>query len=51
MHAVVYGDTVEPLYYRHPQDNVKCPDSRGVLISEVVLYTSLCSWDREQCPD
>jgi hypothetical protein len=23
----------------------------GVLISGVVLYTSLCSWDRAWCPD
>ena len=23
---------------------------RGVLISEVVLYTSLCSWDSRHCP-
>ena len=29
----------------------KCRDWQGVLISEVVLYTSLCSWDNRQCPD
>ena len=46
--------TVEPLYYVHPRDHKKCPDYRGVLISEVVLYihtVSLCSWERGQCPD
>ena len=32
-------------YYRYV-----CPHQRGVLISEVVLYTSLCSWDSRQCP-
>ena len=44
MYYAVYSGT--SLYYGHPQDNMKCPDYRGVLISEVVLYTSLCSWDR-----
>ena len=28
---------VEPLYYGHPWDHIKCPDLRGVLISEVVF--------------
>ena len=37
--------TVEPLYYGHPWDHMKCPDKRGIRILEVVLYTSLCSWD------
>ena len=31
---------MEPLlYYGHHWDRSKCPDYRGVLISEVVLYT------------
>ena len=28
-----------------------CPDQSGVLISEVVLYKSLCNWDKKECPD
>ena len=35
--------TVEPLYYGHHWDHIKCFDSRGVLFSEVVLYASLCT--------
>ncbi len=30
--------TVEPLYCGHHWDRSKCPEYRGVLISEVVLY-------------
>ena len=30
------NNTVESLYYGHPRDHMKCPDQRGVLISEVV---------------
>ena len=33
------------VYYGHPQDHVKCPDWRGVLISEVVLqHFSSCMY-------
>ena len=45
----------------HIQWNLSIPDTlgtaygvliiRGVLISWVVLYTFLCSWDHRQCPD
>ena len=42
---------MEPLYYGHHWDHMKCPDYRGVLISEVVLYTSLCNRDNRQCPE
>ena len=31
-------------------DSMHCPHQRGVLISEVVLYASLCSWDSRHCP-
>ena len=34
----------------YSRDNIKCSDKRGVLISEVVLYSSLCSWDSRRCP-
>ena len=42
-----------PLYSGHigtVWDRPKCPDQRGVLISEVGLDASLCSWDRKHSP-
>ena len=38
------GDTVEPLYSRHPWDYKKCLVQRGVLISAVDLYTFIAIW-------
>ena len=43
-----YTTTVEALY--SVQDKPKCPHQRGVLISEVVQYTSPYSWDCRHCP-
>ncbi len=36
-----YNVTVEPLYCGHHWDLPKCPDWRGVLITEIVLYTEV----------
>ena len=38
---IVHVNTVEPLYSGHHWDHSKCPDYRGVLISEVGLYRNV----------
>ena len=39
--SIIHVYTVEPLYSRHHWDCSKCPDYRGVLISEVGLYRNV----------
>ena len=38
-HVTSYSVTVKPVYSRHLGTQQNCPDYRGVLISEVHLYT------------
>ena len=42
-----YTCTVEPVYSGHLGTPKNCPDYRGVLISQVLLYTYTCilQWD------
>ena len=39
------GTSVVILWTLFVLEYMKCPDSRGVLISEVALCASLCTWD------
>ncbi len=41
VYTVQVRGTVEPLYYGHHWDRSKCTDYRGVLISDVLLYTKV----------
>ncbi len=57
----IFMYTVEPLYCGHHWDRPMCPDYRGVLIIEVLLYTEATFGTPEsvliievslfQCPD
>ena len=42
--------TVEPLNRGHHWDPADCPVYRGVINSEVVLYTALCVGDYRERP-
>ena len=39
------GTSIVILWTLFVLEYMKCPDSRGVLISEVALCASLCTWD------
>ena len=47
---VVGGLTVEPLYKGHAGTMKNCPLYRGVLYSEIKLYTKVLALDQKKCP-
>ena len=51
IHVTTNTCTVEPLYCGHHWSKKMCPHQRGVLISEVDLYTKVYYWDLRNYPD